>query len=340
MEQVSFNYRPGIHDFLRSRVLGQQEATDMVADAVERAMFGYFKAGAPIANFMFLGSTGVGKTETALSVAEFLWEGNANDHFIRLDMAEYQQSDSASVLIGRNRDEQGYLGEEIDRVNANGGGILLFDELEKAHSSVIKILLAILDVGRVTMTNGDTKSVEKFIVVMTSNLGTAEISDMRNTSQSGIIDMLQEIGRSVLSPEFFARIDDYLIFRKLSPEVQRQICDLLINAELKYLKNKLYAIDAVEREVTIAPAARQFILDNGYTDKLGARPLKKAVSRALGYAFTSHCKLWLDTDAPVGDLVVQRTNNDTFGLFFRDNQKANDALGAQVYVPKQTKIRA
>ena len=339
-QKLSFSYKHGLHEYLQNRVLGQSAATDIVADAVERAMFGYHRPGAPIANFMFLGSTGVGKTETAVGVAEFLWGGNHEDHFIRLDMAEYQHPDSNLVLLGRNRDEQGYLGEEIDRVNANGGGILLFDELEKAHMSVIKILLALLDVGRVTMTNGVTKSVDNFIVVMTSNLGTSELSEMRNTSQKGIMDMLQNVGQDKLSPEFFARIDNYLVFDMLSPEVQKKICGLLLNSEVKFLKKKLFEKDGIERKFIVHEEAKSLILENGYTPKLGARPLKKAVQRELGYAYAAHLKRYVGREPIAGDLILERTSSNKIELFYADNKEANESIKSARYAPTVTMIRA
>ena len=256
-----------LEDNMRNRVMGQDEALKLVSDAIIKSRSGIKDPNRPIASFMFLGPTGVGKTEVARTLAYELFDDER--HMIRIDMSEYMEKFSVSRLIGS---PPGYIGYEeggqlTEAVRRNPYSIVLFDEVEKAHPEVLNLLLQILDDGRITDSNGRTVDFKNTIIIMTSNLGSEYILDDK-------VDMVMTEARSHFRPEFINRIDEIIIFNTLTKEAIMLILDKIINN----IENRLSDINL---KIELTDLARnQFVLD-GYDINYGARPLKRLVSRTI-----------------------------------------------------------
>ena len=252
---------------LEKRVIGQDEAITLVADAIIKSRSGIKDPKRPIASFMFLGPTGVGKTEVARSLAYELFDDET--HMIRIDMSEYMEKFSVSRLIGSPPGYVGYEegGQLTEAVRRNPYSIVLFDEVEKAHPEVLNLLLQILDDGRCTDSNGRTVDFKNTIIIMTSNIGSSEI--LSNNSNK----VMDEI-RNVFKPEFINRIDEIIVFNTLSKENIYKILNKIITEIEERLKNinvKLYLSDKAKEE----------LVERGYDITFGARPLKRTVSREI-----------------------------------------------------------
>jgi ATP-dependent Clp protease ATP-binding subunit ClpB len=255
------------------RVIGQEEALAAVANAVRRARAGLQDPNRPIGSFIFLGPTGVGKTETARALAEFLFDDERA--MIRLDMSEYMEKHAVARMIGAPPGYVGYEegGQLTEAVRRRPYSVILFDEIEKAHPDVFNVLLQILDDGRLTDSKGRTVDFKNTVLIMTSNLGSREIQAAEGDEKQVREAVLQEL-RLHFKPEFLNRIDDVVIFHQLSREQIAKIVDV----QLERLSSML-----AERNVTLVlePSARELLMREGYDPSYGARPLKRAIQSLI-----------------------------------------------------------
>ncbi len=263
-----------MEDRLGHRVIGQEEAVLAVSNAVRRARSGLQDPNRPIGSFIFMGPTGVGKTELAKALAEFLFDDD--QAIIRIDMSEYMAKHSVARLIGAppgyvGYEEGGYLTESVRR---RPYSVVLFDEIEKAHPEVFNILLQILDDGRMTDGHGRTVDFKNTIIVMTSNIGSQWIQDLGTDRREEMERRVTDALRAAFKPEFLNRVDETIIFQSLSPDQIIKIVDI----QLKRLKNRL-AEKQIELE--LSDRAKEFLAENGYDPIYGARPLKRAIQRYL-----------------------------------------------------------
>ena len=253
---------------MKKRVMGQDKALHLVSDAIKRARAGIKDPNRPIGSFIFLGPTGVGKTEVARTLAYELFDNEK--HMIRIDMSEYMESHSVARLIGSPPGYVGYDdgGQLTEAVRRNPYSIVLFDEIEKAHKDVFNILLQILDDGRITDSQGRTVDFKNTIIIMTSNLGSEYILENNSNSDEMV---MQELKHTFI-PEFLNRIDEIIIFNSLSKDVVYTILDKLIHDIELRLQDKRIKINLTDN-------ARKYIIDNSYNEIYGARPIKRYVSR-------------------------------------------------------------
>ncbi|MCF0202739.1 MAG: AAA family ATPase [Bacteroidaceae bacterium] len=270
-----------IEEELHNRVIGQEEAIDAVANAIRRSRAGLQDAKRPIASFLFLGSTGVGKTELAKALAEYLF--NDDSMMTRIDMSEYQERHTVSRLIGAppgyiGYDEGGQLTEAVRRKPYS---VVLFDEIEKAHPDVFNTLLQVLDDGRLTDNKGRLVNFKNTIIIMTSNLGSHLINEYydenvtqgyarRNILKDNILNLLKQNIR----PEFLNRIDETILFERLNKKEVRQIVELQISQLYRTLKEQ-------DMEIRVTDDAIDFIAEKGYNPEFGARPVKRALQHHL-----------------------------------------------------------
>ena len=258
-----------LEEHLHQRVIGQDEAVRAVSDAIRRARSGLKDPNRPIGSFIFLGPTGVGKTELAKALAEFLFD--TEQAMVRMDMSEYMEKHTVSRLIGA---PPGYIGYEeggqlTEAVRRRPYRVVLLDEIEKAHPDVFNVLLQILDDGRLTDGQGRTVDFKNTVIIMTSNLGTEAIKGGRLDKAA-----LQEALRKRFRPEFLNRVDEIVVFDQLTIENLRAIVEL----QLVLLKRKLQA-QAIELE--ILEPVKELIVQDGFNLEYGARPLKRAIQRLL-----------------------------------------------------------
>jgi ATP-dependent Clp protease ATP-binding subunit ClpB len=262
-----------MEDRMRHRVIGQDEALEAVANAVRRARAGLQDPHRPVGSFIFLGPTGVGKTETARALAEFLFDDERA--MVRLDMSEYMEKHAVARMIGAPPGYVGYEegGQLTEAVRRRPYSVILFDEIEKAHSDVFNVLLQILDDGRLTDSKGRTVDFKNTVLIMTSNLGSREIQDV-SEDEKQVREAVMEVLREHFKPEFLNRIDDIVVFHRLSREQIAQIIDV----QLERLRAMLH-----ERNVSLAleDSARELLAREGYDPNFGARPLKRAIQTLI-----------------------------------------------------------
>ena len=259
-----------LKDNLEKRVKGQDEVLELVSEAIIRSRAGIKDPNRPIGSFIFLGPTGVGKTEVARSLAYELFDDER--HMIRIDMSEYMESHSVSRLVGAPPGYVGYDegGQLTEAVRRNPYSIVLFDEIEKAHKDVFNILLQILDDGRITDSQGRTVDFKNTIIIMTSNLGSEYILENNEHKNDLVMNEL----RHTFKPEFINRIDEIIIFKSLSKEVVSEIIDKIITELENRLKTK-------KLKITLTEEAKQYILNHAYDERYGARPIKRFVSKNI-----------------------------------------------------------
>jgi len=258
----------GLEAHLRSNLKGQDHVLARVTGVLARGEMGLKPAGRPRGSFLFVGPTGSGKTELALCFTEFLF---GRDCLHRFDMSEYQLQSSIDRLLGSGPDDSGVLGRVL---KTGRRGTLLFDEMEKAHPLVLDVFLQILDGARVTVATGETLSISEHYVVFTSNLGAVESMRMEQLGKTGIERAVLRRVEQHLRPELTARIEEKLVFSRLTPEVQREICALLVARETARLRQ-------LGHDLMVTREAMEFLLREGFDPQLGARPLRATVERHL-----------------------------------------------------------
>jgi ATP-dependent Clp protease ATP-binding subunit ClpB len=296
-----------MEDRLRERVVGQDEALNAVANAIRRSRAGLSDPKRPIGSFIFLGPTGVGKTETARALAEFLFDDEAA--MVRIDMSEYMEKHAVARLIGAPPGYVGYDegGQLTEAVRRRPYAVVLFDEIEKAHPDVFNVLLQVLDDGRLTDSKGRTVDFKNTVLIMTSNVGAAQLSTAWASGEDGFEEaksrVMDEL-RKHFKPEFLNRVDDIVVFRPLGDEQLTHIVDL----RLKDLQAML-----ADRKITLemTDGARKAIFKAGYDRAYGARPLKRAIQRLVQDKLAVKI---LDGSVLHGDHVVVKAGKD--GLEF------------------------
>lgn len=259
-----------LNENMKKRVKGQDEALNLVSEAIIRARAGIKDPNRPIGSFLFLGPTGVGKTEVARTLAYELFDDER--HMVRIDMSEYMEAHSVSRLVGAPPGYVGYDegGQLTEAVRRNPYSIVLFDEIEKAHRDVFNILLQILDDGRITDSQGRTVDFKNTIIILTSNLGSEYILDKEENSEELVMDAV----RHTFKPEFINRLDEIIVFHSLSKDVVYDILDKIIS-EIEYrLRDQ-------KIKITLTENAKDYIIDQSYDENYGARPIKRYVSRHL-----------------------------------------------------------
>ena len=284
-----------LEENMKKRVKGQDKALKLVSEAIIRSRSGIKDENRPIGSFIFLGPTGVGKTEVARTLAYELFDDEK--HMIRIDMSEYMESHSVARLIGAPPGYVGYDegGQLTEAVRRNPYSIVLFDEIEKAHKDIFTVLLQILDDGRITDGHGRTVDFKNTIIIMTSNLGSEYVLDGEE-SEDVIISELKTHFR----PEFINRIDEIIVFNSLSKDVIYEILDKLIEDLNKKISNKRITISLTDN-------AKKWICDNGYDHNYGARPLKRFLSKNLE---TLLAKKIIDGTVITGDNLMVDVKDD------------------------------
>ena len=294
----------GLEHELHKRVVGQDEAVTKVSDAIIRSKAGIKDPTKPIGSFLFLGPTGVGKTELAKTLAEKLFDDENN--MVRIDMSEYMEKYSVSRLIGAPPGYVGYEegGQLTEAVRRKPYSVVLFDEIEKAHPDVFNVLLQVLDDGRITDSQGRTVDFKNTILIMTSNIGSQYLLD--GISEDGDIseeaqEMVQHDLRAHFRPEFLNRLDEIILFKPLTKDNIGHIVDLLV-ADL----NKRLA--GQELSIELTPEAKEFVIDGGYDPVYGARPLKRFIQK---YVETLSAKLILGGNIRQGDVILLERSGDS-----------------------------
>lgn len=259
-----------LEENMKKRVIGQDKALKLVSDAILRARAGIKDPNRPIGSFIFLGPTGVGKTEIAKTLASELFDDEK--HIIRIDMSEYMESFSVSRLIGSPPGYVGYDegGQLTEAVRRNPYSIVLFDEIEKAHHDVFNILLQILDDGRITDSQGRTVDFKNTIIIMTSNLGSEYILENKDSKH----ELINKELRKTFRPEFLNRIDEIIIFDSLNKEVVYKILDKIISDLEKRLSDRMIKIE-------LTTSAKNYIIEEAYDENYGARPIKRFVTKHI-----------------------------------------------------------
>ncbi|MGF7123232.1 ATP-dependent Clp protease ATP-binding subunit [Rhodococcus sp. AG1013] len=263
-----------LEDVLHERVIGQAEAVTAVAEAVRRSRAGLSDPNRPIGSFMFLGPTGVGKTETAKALAEAVF--GDEDRMIRFDMSEFQEKHTVSRLVGAPPGYVGYeeAGQLTDKVRRQPYSVVLFDEVEKAHPDVFNVLLQLLDDGRVTDAQGRTVDFKNTIVILTSNIGSDLILGAKGEDVEDLVPTLMERLRSHFRPEFLNRIDETIVFHRLDQTELRQIIELILDSTRRQLHAQKVELDITEDAV-------DWLAEKGYQPEFGARPLRRTIQKEL-----------------------------------------------------------
>ena len=292
-----------LEDNLHKRVVGQDEAVSAVAKAIRRGRVGLKDPNRPIGSFLFMGPTGVGKTELAKALAASLFDDESN--MVRLDMSEYMEKYSVSRLIGAPPGYVGYDegGQLTEAVRRKPYSVVLFDEVEKAHPDVFNVLLQVLDDGRITDSQGRTVDFKNTIIIMTSNLGSAHLlegiddnGDINPACEEAVMGEL----RGHFRPEFLNRLDEIIMFKPLTKDNIGNIIRLLIEDLNKRLSDREITVELTE-------AAKQFIVDHGYDPVYGARPLKRFLQK---HVETLSAKLILADEVREGDTILIDTEGD------------------------------
>ena len=304
-----------LESILHKRVIGQEEAVTAVAKAIRRGRVGLQDPNRPIGSFLFLGPTGVGKTELTKALAEAMF--GSENALIRVDMSEYMEGHSVSKMIGS---PPGYVGHEeggqlSEKVRRNPFSVILFDEIEKAHPDVFNILLQVLDDGRITDSQGRTVDFKNTIIIMTSNAGAASIiepkrlgfgaGDDEKQDHERMKNSVMEEVRRIFKPEFLNRIDETIVFRALNKDDMKHIVTLLVKELQKRCKEQL------DIELTVRDSAKAFIVDKAYDRKYGARPLKRKLQEEIEDRMSEDI---ITGKIKRGDKVIISTKNKQISL--------------------------
>ncbi|MGB3570933.1 MAG: AAA family ATPase, partial [Phormidesmis sp.] len=291
-----------LEDELHQRVIGQDEAVTAVADSIQRSRAGLADPDRPMASFIFLGPTGVGKTELAKALASYLFD--TENAMVRIDMSEYMEKHSVSRLVGAPPGYVGYDegGQLTEAVRRRPFSVILFDEIEKAHPDVFNILLQVLDDGRITDSQGRTVDFTNSIIIMTSNIGSQYILDIAgdDTQYDEMRSRVTNALRSQFRPEFLNRIDEIIIFHALMKSQLRDIVKIQIRRLEKRLEEKKLTLK-------LSDAAIDFVVDVGYDPTYGARPLKRAIQREVE---TQLAKAILRSEFLPGDTIFVDVENE------------------------------
>ena len=284
-----------LFDNMKKNVMGQDEALKLVSESIIKSRAGIKDPNRPIGSFIFLGPTGVGKTEVAKTLAYELFDDKS--HMVRIDMSEYMEKFSVSRLIGSPPGYVGYEegGQLTEAVRRNPYSIVLFDEIEKAHPEVLNLLLQILDDGRITDSNGRTVDFKNTIIIMTSNLGSEYALDHNN-------DMVINELRNHFRPEFINRIDEVIIFNPLSKDVINEILDKIILEIENRLSDK-------NIKIKLTDEARNYLIETGFDVNYGARPLRRIVSRSIETLLANKI---INGEIKYGDIITFDYNNELF----------------------------
>ncbi len=261
---------------LREIIRGQDHVIPRVASVLHRGELGFTKPNRPKGSFLFLGPTGVGKTELTLAFTRYLL---GEDKLLRFDMSEYQTQESLAVLLGGSLGEEGTLGLALKRARF---GTLLFDESEKAHPRVLDILLQILDAARITVATGETLDLSGFYVVLTSNLGAADVMQLQHAPLATMERHVLAKAQRSFRPELFARITEKLVFGRLSYDVQLEIAQQILASELAFLAEKGLTLSC-------SSGVLPFLIQRGFHPRLGARPMRDAVEKHVRDAARNAC---------------------------------------------------
>ena len=295
-----------MEDFLHKRVVGQDEAVTIVSDAIRRARSGLKNPNRPIGTFIFLGPTGVGKTELAKALAEFMF--NDEEALIRIDMSEYSEKHTVARLVGAPPGYVGYDegGQLTEAVRRKPYSVILFDEIEKAHPEIFNIMLQIFDDGRLTDSKGKTVDFKNTLIILTSNIGSDVILEntvkamMSEQEYNNLKEEIEAIMKTRFKPEFLNRIDETVFFKALSMQDLKRITDI----QIKYLENLLK-----EQEITMEMTddARELIARDGFNPQYGARPLKRTIMQLVENPLA---KIILSGEIKKGDTALIDADGD------------------------------
>jgi ATP-dependent Clp protease ATP-binding subunit ClpC len=302
-----------IESHLHRRVIGQEEAITAVAEAVRRSRTGMKDPNRPIGSFIFLGPTGVGKTELAKALAEYLF--NDQDAMLRFDMSEYQEKHTVSRLVGAPPGYVGYeeAGQLTEAIRRKPYSVVLFDEIEKAHPDVFNILLQMMDDGRLTDSQGKRVDCKNTVIIMTSNAGAHRIFELEEEGADwdAIRTAAMDALKAQFRPEFINRVDEIVVFHPLNQEQITRIVDLM----LAHTRRKIHAQNL---EVDFSEAAKLAIAERGFDPTYGARPLRRAIQKELE---TPISRLLLEEEFQPGDRIRVDVADGRF-TFFREMREA------------------
>ena len=260
-----------IDQTLSAEIRGQSHIIPRVVSVLQRGELGLSKAGRPRGSFLFLGPTGVGKTELTQVFTTAIF---GLEKLIRFDMSEFQTQESLGLLLGARAGECGFLGAAYARTRV---GTLLFDEVEKAHTRIMDVFLQMLDAARVTIATGESLDLSGFYVVMTSNLGSAELMSLQHSTEATLERHVLSRAQQSLRPEIFARIAEKLVFHRLSYDHQLEIAAKFLDKEIAFLGKRGY-------HIKVAESVLPFLVRKGFHPKLGARPMRDATEKLVGDA--------------------------------------------------------
>ena len=278
---------------LRVEIRGQAHVIPRVVSVLQRGEMGLSKPGRPRGSFLFLGPTGVGKTELTQVFTKTLF---GLEKLVRFDMSEFQTQDALGLLLGSRAGESGFMGAAYARTQE---GTLLFDEVEKAHPRIMDVFLQILDAARVTIAAGQTLDLSGFYVVMTSNIGSAELLSLQHSTDATLERHVLTRAQQTLRPEIFARVAEKLVFHRLSYEHQLEIAEKFLAKEVTFLRERGHALDV---DASVLP----FLVRKGFHPKLGARPMRDAAEKLVGDAVA---EALLRIGRATGRLMADSTND-------------------------------
>jgi ATP-dependent Clp protease ATP-binding subunit ClpB len=311
-----------MEDRLRQRVVGQDEALQRVANAIRRSRAGLSDPKKPIGSFIFLGPTGVGKTEVARALAEFLFDDEHS--MVRIDMSEYMEKHAVSRLIGAPPGYVGYEegGQLTEQVRRRPYAVVLFDEIEKAHPDVFNVLLQMMDDGRLTDGRGRTVDFRNTVIIMTSNIGSAFLQSEGTRSEQEFDEASKQVMNALhghFKPEFLNRVDDIIVFRPLSKEQLVKIIELRLEDVRRLLADRKISLELTD-------TAKDLLFTEGFDPNFGARPLKRAIQKLVQDPLAMKI---LDGEVLHGDHVVVDADKKTGKMVFEVSKRVGEAAKAR-----------